>query len=105
MSYRRSHRSRSRSWDRGANRSRSPEPRDRRYSPDRRDRYDRDRRSKPYHSRGLSNPPTDHPDANPGNNLYVNGIPRETTETELNTTFSEHGNVTSCRIILDPITK
>ena len=104
MSYRPRDRSRSRSWDRRPRRSRSPG--ERRHSPDRRrdsDRYGRSGGS--HHNRGISNPPTDHPDANPGNNLYVNGIPRDTTEAELEALFAPHGTVTSCNIITDPITK
>ena len=115
---RRDYRSRSRSYDRfRRSHSRDREDRrdrdyDRRYrrSPPRdRERYRR-RNSPPHSPRnkdsgGLSNPPPEHPDANPGNNLYVSQISPDTREQDLKDHFSKFGELQDVRIVNDPHTR
>jgi transformer-2 protein len=87
-------RSRSRSWERDQRSSRSPEARDRgrgRYG----DRY----------NRGLSNPPTEHPDANQGNTIYVSSIQHTLDESGLKTAFTAFGEIVSAKIVTDPVTR
>lgn len=117
---RRDYRSRSRSYDRfRRSHSRDREDRrdrdyDRRYrrSPPRdRERYRR-RNSPPQSPRnkdkdagGLSNPPPEHPDSNPGNNLYVSQISPDTREQDLKDHFSKFGELQDVRIVNDPHTR
>ncbi|CAG9325161.1 unnamed protein product [Blepharisma stoltei] len=79
-----------------------------RHSRDRYDDYDRSyhrrHRSPPRHG-GISNPPPGHPDANPGNNIYISNLASETTENDLKELFSNLGTILDMRIIKDPFTK
>eukprot|EP00271_Cylindrocystis_brebissonii_P004079 TRINITY_DN1547_c0_g2_i2.p1 TRINITY_DN1547_c0_g2~~TRINITY_DN1547_c0_g2_i2.p1 ORF type:complete len:218 (+),score=23.83 TRINITY_DN1547_c0_g2_i2:105-758(+) len=53
-----------------------------------------------YNSRSRS------PDSfNPGNNLYVTGLSTRVTEEELRDHFAREGQVTECRLVVDPRTK
>ena len=99
----RRHRSRSRSdsHHRRRRRSHSDERRERR------DRYDRPRNYETRSPRrgGVSNPPPEHPDHNPGNNLYISNLSSHITEPDLRDTFSKYGELKEIRIICDPYTK
>jgi transformer-2 protein len=87
--------------------SRSPDRR-RRRSPsydryeDRRHHDDRRHRSP---KGGVSNPPAEHPDANPGNNLYISNLSRSTEESDLRASFEKYGCISDIRIVRDPNTK
>ncbi|CAG9323231.1 unnamed protein product [Blepharisma stoltei] len=79
-----------------------------RHSRDRYDSYERHHRHRsPHGSRrgGISNPPPDHPEANPGNNIYINNLSIETKEDELREIFSKYGTIKDMRIIKDPFTQ
>lgn len=103
---------------------RSRSPRRRRYSrsSSRSDSYHYRRRRSPSYERhrdkyyssrsrrsprrgGISNPPPDHPDHNPGNNIYISNLATSISETQLKEHFSRFGEITEVRIITDPFTK
>lgn len=83
-------------------RSRTPED-DRRHR--RSDSLDRQARSPVKYRGGLSKPPADHPEANPGNNLYVSSLSLDTKEAELTGLFEKYGRLKDVRVVLDPYTK
>jgi len=87
--------------------SRSPDRRHRRSSSY--DRYEnrhrRDDRRQRSPKGGVSNPPAEHPDSNPGNNLYISNLSRSTDESILRTAFERYGSLSDIRVVKDPNTK
>jgi transformer-2 protein len=53
----------------------------------------------------MSNPPPEHPESNPGNNLYVSSIALEAHESDLRDHFTKFGTLKDVRIVIDPHTK
>eukprot|EP00928_Gymnodinium_smaydae_P059315 TRINITY_DN425_c4_g1_i1.p1 TRINITY_DN425_c4_g1~~TRINITY_DN425_c4_g1_i1.p1 ORF type:complete len:553 (-),score=112.95 TRINITY_DN425_c4_g1_i1:186-1844(-) len=55
-----------------------------------------------YPPSGYGGVPPPRPVAEPSDNLYIKGLPIESTEESLRTIFSNYGNVTSARILASP---
>ncbi|CDW88102.1 rna-binding protein [Stylonychia lemnae] len=68
-------------------------------------RDDDGKQRKDSYSREKDSPQQRHNPENPGNNVYVAGIPRRITEEDLRRVFVKFGPISEIKVIRDPVTK